>query len=42
MQNQTDRSNTRENNKQVDYDYKFGDEILTGKDDILRKASESI
>jgi hypothetical protein len=27
-QNQTDRSNTRENNKRVDYDYKVGDKIL--------------
>jgi hypothetical protein len=40
-QSQTDRSNTRENNKQVDYDYKVGDEILIRKDGILRKA-ESI
>ena len=40
-QSQTDRSNTRENNKRVDYDYKVGDKILIRKDDILRKA-ESI
>jgi len=38
---QTDRSNTRENNKRVDYDYKVGDKILICKDGILRKA-ESI
>ena len=35
---QTDRSNTRENNKWVDYDYKVGDKILIHKDGILRKA----
>jgi hypothetical protein len=40
-QNQTDRSNTHENNKRVDYDYKVGDKILICKDGILRKA-ESI
>jgi hypothetical protein len=40
-QSQTDRSNTHENNKRVDYDYKFGDKILICKDGILRKA-ESI
>jgi hypothetical protein len=40
-QNQTNRSNTRETNKQVDYDYKVGDKILIRKDGILRKA-ESI
>jgi len=40
-QSQNDRSNTRENNKQVDYDYKGGDETLIRKDGILRKA-ESI
>ena len=40
-QSQTDRSNTRENNKRVDYDYKFGDKILICKDGILCKA-ESI
>ncbi len=40
-QNQKDRSNTRENNKRVDYDYKVGDKILILKDGILRKA-ESI
>jgi hypothetical protein len=40
-QNQTDRSNKRENNKRVDYDYKVGDKILIQKDDILSKA-ESI
>jgi hypothetical protein len=27
-QSQTDCSNTRENNKQVDYDYKVGDKII--------------
>ena len=27
-QHQTDRSNKRENNKHVDYDYKVGDKIL--------------
>jgi hypothetical protein len=37
-QNQTDCSNKRENNKRVDYDYKFGDKILIQKDGILRKA----
>jgi hypothetical protein len=40
-QSQTDRSNTREHNKRVDYDYKVGDKILIQKDGILRKA-ESI
>ena len=34
-------SNTRENNTQVDYNYKVGDKILIRKDGILRKA-ESI
>jgi hypothetical protein len=38
---QTDRSNIRENNKHVDYDYKVGDKVLIRKDGILRKA-ESI
>ncbi len=40
-QHQTDRSNKRENNKPVDYDYKVGDKILIQKDGILCKA-ESI
>ena len=40
-QHQTDRSNIRENNKCVDYDYKVGDKVLIRKDGILRKA-ESI
>jgi hypothetical protein len=40
-QHQTDRSNKRENDKCVDYDYKVGDKILIQKDGILRKA-ESI
>jgi len=40
-QRQTDRSNTRENKKRVDYDYKVGDKVLIRKDGILRKA-ESI
>jgi hypothetical protein len=40
-QHQTDRSNKRENNKRVDYDYKVGDKILIRKDGILCKA-ESI
>jgi len=40
-QRQTDRSNTRENSKCVDYDYKVGDKVLIRKDGILRKA-ESI
>ncbi len=40
-QRQTDCSNTRENSKRVDYDYKVGDKILICKDGILRKA-ESI
>ncbi len=40
-QRQTDRSNTRENSKRVDYDYKVGDKVLIRKDGILRKA-ESI
>jgi hypothetical protein len=40
-QSQTDRSNIRENNKCVDYDYKVGDKVLIRKDGILRKA-ESI
>ncbi len=40
-QHQTDRSNKREKNKRVDYDYKVGDKILIRKDGILRKA-ESI
>ena len=38
---QTDRSNIRENNKRVDYDYKVGDRILIHKDGILRKQSPS-
>jgi len=38
---QTDRSNIRENNKCVDYDYKVGDKVLIRKDGILCKA-ESI
>ena len=40
-QSQTDHSNTHENHKRVDCDYKVGDEILIRKDSILRKA-ESI
>jgi hypothetical protein len=40
-QNQKDHSNTRENNKRVDYDYKVGDKILIHKDGIFHKA-ESI
>jgi hypothetical protein len=40
-QSQTDRSNKRENNKRVDYDYKVGDKVLIRKDGRLRKA-ESI
>jgi hypothetical protein len=36
-----DRSNKREYNKCVDYDYKVGDKILIRKDSILCKA-ESI
>ncbi len=35
-QNQTDRSNKRENSKRVDYDYKVGDKILIQKDGILQ------
>ena len=35
-QNQNDRSNTCENNKRVDYNYKVGDKILIRKDGILR------
>ncbi len=41
MQYQTGRSNKRENDKRVDYDYKVGDNILIRKDGILCKA-ESI
>jgi hypothetical protein len=33
-QRQTDRSNIRENNKRVDYDYKVGDKVLIRKDGI--------
>jgi hypothetical protein len=40
-QSQTDRSNKRENNTRVDYDYKVGDKELIRMDGILRKA-ESI
>ena len=40
-QSQTDRSNTRENNKRFDYDDKVGDKVLICKDGILHKA-ESI
>jgi hypothetical protein len=40
-QHQTDRSNKREDDKPVDYDYKVGDKILVRKGGILRKA-ESI
>jgi len=38
---QTDRSNIRENNKRVDYNYNVGDRILIHKDGILRKQSPS-
>ncbi len=34
-QNQTDRSNKRDNDKRVDYDYKVGDKILIQKDGIV-------
>jgi hypothetical protein len=37
-QHQTDRSNKRENDKRVHYDYKVGDKMLIRKDGILRKA----
>jgi hypothetical protein len=37
-QSQTDRSNKRENNKHVDYDYKVGDKVLIHKEGILHKA----
>ena len=40
-QNQMVGSNTRENNKRVDYNYKVDDKIPIRKDGILRKA-ESI
>jgi len=40
-QHQTDHSNTCENSKHVDYDYKVTDKVLICKDGILRKA-ESI
>jgi len=40
-QSQTDRSNKRENNKHVDYNYKVGDKVLVCKHSILCKA-ESI
>jgi hypothetical protein len=40
-QHQTDRSNKRENDKHVDYDYKVGDKILIRNDGTLCKA-ESI
>jgi hypothetical protein len=40
-QSQTDRSNKRENNKRIEYDYNVGDKVLIRKDGILRK-SESI
>ena len=40
-QHQTDRSNKRENNKLVDYDYKVGDKVLIRKDGILQKQSPS-
>ena len=40
-QRQTDRSNIRENNKRVDYDYKVGDKVLIHKDGILQKQSPS-
>ena len=40
-QRQTDRSNTRENSKRVDYDYKVGDKVLIRKDGIIRKARGS-
>ena len=33
-QHQTDHSNTGENNKRVDYNYKVGDRILIRKDGI--------
>ncbi len=41
-QRQTDRSNIRENNKRVDYNYKIGDKVLIRKDGILRKAESII
>jgi len=40
-QSQTDRSNKRESNKRVDYNYKVSDKVLIRKDGTLRKA-ESI
>jgi hypothetical protein len=40
-QHQTDRSNKRENDKCVNYNYKVGDKIPIRKEGILRKA-ESI
>jgi hypothetical protein len=41
-QRQTDRSDIRENNKHVDYDYKVGDKVLIRKDGIFRKAESII
>jgi hypothetical protein len=37
-QSLTDRGNTRENQRCIDYDYKVGDKVLIAKDGILRKA----
>ncbi len=37
-QHQTDRSNKRENNKRVDYDYEVGDKIVIRKNGIFRKV----
>jgi hypothetical protein len=35
---QTDLNMARENSKQVDYDYKFGNKVLLTEEGILRKA----
>ena len=35
---QTDKNTARENNTQIDWDYKPGDKVLLCKDGILRKS----
>jgi hypothetical protein len=40
-QHQTDLNTARENSKQVDYDYKVGNEVLLTEEGILHKAESS-
>jgi len=41
QQSQTDRSNTCENEKRVDYDYKVSNKVIIRKDGILCKAEST-